>query len=55
MKPDFLNRFMDINSDGKIDLKEEFLGFQMMNEVLKDEDDGKTEKAEDDDLIGGAR
>ncbi len=49
MKPDFLNRFKDINSDGKIDLGEEFLGFQMMNEVFKDEENGKTEKDEDDD------
>ncbi len=49
MKPDFLNRFMDLNGDGKIDLGEEYLGFKIMNEVFKDEDDKKTEKDEDDD------
>ncbi len=37
MKPDFLNRFMDLNGDGEIDLGEEYLGFKIMNEVFKDE------------------
>lgn len=46
MKPDFLNRFMDLNGDGEIDIGESFMGFKIMQEVTKEEED-KSKKDED--------
>ncbi len=43
MNPNPLNRFLDFNHDGKIDETEEFIGYMIMQEVTKEEDEAEEE------------
>lgn len=36
---DFFDSIFDFNGDGMVDFGEQFVGFMMMNEILKDEPD----------------